>query len=312
MTEATPQPALVSFVVVAYNQQPYIREAVEAAFSQTHAPLEIVLSDDCSTDRTYAIMTDLAAAYRGPHTLVMNRNAQNLGLAAHLNAAANLCRGDILVLAAGDDVAHPDRTATLVDMFRARPNAFAVFSAFHDTGTRAAARGTIRAARRNAFEIVFNGGGVGKGATYAYRRACFLWPRPIPGAILSEDKFLPFRAALLGDVFEIDAPLVAYRRPPGRLGDRLKSSGQVARKRPEHVAALRRDADLAAAGGTVSAVYAGALKAVLAYRRLTLAELPERPLILRKLLRLSQRLARSLMRGAIAVLKRRDRMVLKP
>ena len=41
---------LVTFALFAYNQEKYIREAVEGAFAQTYAPLEIILSDDCSTD----------------------------------------------------------------------------------------------------------------------------------------------------------------------------------------------------------------------------------------------------------------------
>lgn len=42
---------LISFVLIAYNQERFIREAVEGAFSQTYSPLEIILSDDASSDR---------------------------------------------------------------------------------------------------------------------------------------------------------------------------------------------------------------------------------------------------------------------
>ena len=64
----------LSFVVMAYNQESFIREAVAAAFAQDHDDLEIVLTDDCSTDATFAIMQDMAAAYTGPHTIILNRN----------------------------------------------------------------------------------------------------------------------------------------------------------------------------------------------------------------------------------------------
>ena len=39
---------LISFVVLAYNQESFIREAIEGALTQTYSPLEIVFSDDCS------------------------------------------------------------------------------------------------------------------------------------------------------------------------------------------------------------------------------------------------------------------------
>ena len=48
---------LVSVLVLGFNQERFIRKAVEGAFAQTWKPLEIVLSDDCSTDRTFEIST---------------------------------------------------------------------------------------------------------------------------------------------------------------------------------------------------------------------------------------------------------------
>jgi len=65
---------LVSFAVFAYNQEDFIREAVLGAFSQTYSPLEIILSDDCSSDRTFEIMEKMAAAYSGPHRVIVRRN----------------------------------------------------------------------------------------------------------------------------------------------------------------------------------------------------------------------------------------------
>ena len=47
---------LVTFALFAYNQEKYIREAVEGAFSQTYQRMEIILSDDCSTDSTFDIL----------------------------------------------------------------------------------------------------------------------------------------------------------------------------------------------------------------------------------------------------------------
>ena len=52
---------LVTFALFAYNQEQYIREAIEGAFAQTYQPLEIILSDDCSTDRTFEIMREMGS-----------------------------------------------------------------------------------------------------------------------------------------------------------------------------------------------------------------------------------------------------------
>lgn len=45
-----------SFVVLAYNQQDSIAEAMRAALAQDYPPIEVLISDDCSTDCTFEIM----------------------------------------------------------------------------------------------------------------------------------------------------------------------------------------------------------------------------------------------------------------
>ena len=66
--------------LVAYNEERYIRAAIEEAFAQDFSPMEILLSDDCSPDGTFAIMQEMATAYRGPHVVRVRREPQNVGL----------------------------------------------------------------------------------------------------------------------------------------------------------------------------------------------------------------------------------------
>jgi glycosyltransferase involved in cell wall biosynthesis len=47
----------------AYNHERFIAEAVRGALSQTYSPLEIIISDDCSTDRTFEIIQSEVAGY---------------------------------------------------------------------------------------------------------------------------------------------------------------------------------------------------------------------------------------------------------
>ena len=51
---------VLTFAVVSCNQEQFVREAVEAALAQTYSPLEIILSDDCSDDRSFEIMQEMA------------------------------------------------------------------------------------------------------------------------------------------------------------------------------------------------------------------------------------------------------------
>jgi glycosyltransferase involved in cell wall biosynthesis len=104
---------LISFYIIAYNHERFIAEAIAGAFAQTWTPLEIVLSDDCSDDTTFEIMKRMAGDYKGPHSIVLNRNGKNLGVGAHINRIMQLCTGEWIVASAGDDVSMPERTERL-------------------------------------------------------------------------------------------------------------------------------------------------------------------------------------------------------
>ncbi len=108
---------LVTFAIFAYNQENYIREAIEGAFSQTYEPLEIILSDDCSSDKTFQIMKEMAAQYQGPHKIRARSSQINVGTLNHIFEVVNEAAGEFLVVAAGDDISLKNRVETLVPYF---------------------------------------------------------------------------------------------------------------------------------------------------------------------------------------------------
>jgi glycosyltransferase involved in cell wall biosynthesis len=155
MPNSTDKP-LMTFMVCGYNQEKFIREAVEAAFAQTYSPLQIILSDDCSTDRTFEIMRELANAYRGQHQVVLNRNATNVGLAGHYNRMVLLARGQLLVGAAGDDISFPNRVETIYQAWeKSGRKAFGIQSGFvtiDEDGTLA--NGDRKSTRLNSSHVI--------------------------------------------------------------------------------------------------------------------------------------------------------------
>lgn len=116
----------VTFALLAFNQEDYIRQAISSAFRQTYTPMEIILSDDCSTDRTFEIMTEMAAEYSGPNRVRVVRNSRNMGVFAHALSRGREATGEVVVCAAGDDVSLPSRTQEIVDAFT--PDVACVFS----------------------------------------------------------------------------------------------------------------------------------------------------------------------------------------
>ena len=101
---------LVSYLLFSYNQEKFIKEAVESALAQTYSPLEIIISDDCSTDKTFEIIKKTVAEYKGPHKIILNRNEHNLGIAFHVNKVMSMAKGELWIMAAGDDISYSYRT----------------------------------------------------------------------------------------------------------------------------------------------------------------------------------------------------------
>lgn len=130
MSKADTRRPPVTFGLIAYNQEAYVRQAIEAAFAQQFSPLEIILSDDCSSDGTFAIMEQMAADYDGPHIVIARREPTNVGLVRHMIHVSRAGSGELLVIAAGDDVSHPDRSTALYEAWK-RTGAAALDS-WHD------------------------------------------------------------------------------------------------------------------------------------------------------------------------------------
>lgn len=101
---------LISFVLLTFNQERFIKAALEGAVCQDYPNLEIIISDDCSQDGTVGIIEGFLKVYNGTRSIVYNHNEKNLGLIPHLNKVLSMTHGEYIVLAAGDDVSLPNRT----------------------------------------------------------------------------------------------------------------------------------------------------------------------------------------------------------
>ncbi len=101
----------VTVAIATYNAQAHLRAAVASALAQTLAAIEVVIVDDCSTDATMALATDLA---RTDARIVVDRLACNGGPAVARNRALALARGEWFAVLDSDDLYVPDRLARLV------------------------------------------------------------------------------------------------------------------------------------------------------------------------------------------------------
>lgn len=206
----------VTLVVFSYNQEQYIAEALDGALAQTYPHLEILISDDCSTDETFGIITSKVSDYCGPHQIKINRNEKNLNIGGHVRRVAKIAQGDIVVMAAGDDVSISTRVEEIVKVFNEQPDVFATYSDMIAINEKSESVGCmqydcISIGNPGVFSMLRKGGGVATGASYAYRKRCFNWPWDYPEFYTAEDRLLPLRASILGKVVHIRKNLVRYR-----------------------------------------------------------------------------------------------------
>lgn len=207
---------VVTFALVAYNQEKYIREAVAGALAQTYYPLEIILSDDCSTDRTFEIMREMTTNYNGIHKIKLNKNNINLGIAGHINSIVEMVMTDFLVVAAGDDISMPTRVEVLTEEWLSSGRkAKSIYSLAEDIDVLGVSTGLIRSgskishlndlyehASRNIYVL---------GATHAWDMDLFRSFQALNSHVVNEDVVLSARAAIIGEVRLIPQVLVKYR-----------------------------------------------------------------------------------------------------
>lgn len=252
----------ITLAVLAYRQSDFIDEAVRSALGQICEPIEIVLSDDCSPDDTYERMQALAAAYDGPHQVVVRRNGCNLGITAHYNEVMKSAKGQLVVVMAGDDISLPERvsaTAQAWDATGQRADLLAcdVFDmSFEgkDLGTLkvddlAQWRGVEDWARKRPFVI---------GAGHAVTRRLFERFGSLHPGVMEEDQVNTLRALCSGGAATMRQALVRYRRGGISSGSRPGSAQdfllQMQRKNRNYLALLRQwhvDAGIAGCTPTV-------------------------------------------------------------
>ncbi len=202
----------VTFAMFTFNQAPYVREAVLSALGQDCEPIEIILSDDCSSDDTFAIMQETVAAYRGPHRVVVRQERPNRGLIGHINAVLGIAGGEYIVLAAGDDLSRTDRVAVLMQEMAARPLLIhSGFDFMDEAGRPLAMKKPYEALLTGDLMTIAAARALYVGATGCWHRDLFEKYGLIEAAGAYEDLVMGYRAALAGRVAYVNRSLVRYR-----------------------------------------------------------------------------------------------------
>lgn len=106
---------LVSIIVATYNCAEYIEDALNSVYRQTYKDLELVVTDDCSTDNSI----DVAQKWINEHKkrfirTIQTKTTHNSGVTANYNTGLSEARGEWVKCLDGDDMLPDDAIETYV------------------------------------------------------------------------------------------------------------------------------------------------------------------------------------------------------
>jgi glycosyltransferase involved in cell wall biosynthesis len=246
---ANPERPLVSVVMIFFQAERFIAEAIESVIAQTHPGWELLLVDDGATDGSAAIAQRYAA--RDPHRIRCLRHPDggNHGMAASRNLGMRAAKGEVLAFLDADDVWMPHRLERHLELLARRPRpAVAISSDLYWYSWAEGVPG-LRPAERDRIVTI----GVADGAVFDPPDLLELMVRPrlaaspgicslsfhrgadgatpeVPAAFVAtfEDQCLV--ALLLAERAAVvsDEPLAKYRQHPWSSTARARSAGTIA------------------------------------------------------------------------------------
>jgi len=122
---AVPASPLISVIITSYNYLHFITQAIDSARAQTYPNIEIVVSDNCSTDGTVPALRE---RYAGDSRVRIFENEANLGEIVNSNRGFERSTGDFVMWLSADDWMYPHHLERLHQTFERAPFLDVVYS----------------------------------------------------------------------------------------------------------------------------------------------------------------------------------------
>jgi len=121
---------LISAIIPVYNREKYIAEAIDSVLAQTYNPIEIIVVDDGSTDKSAGIVKEYQ------NSSIRYTFQSNQGIGAARNTGTDLAQGSYFAFLDSDDLWTPDKISLQMKAFDKDPKLDMVFGhvvQFHDS-----------------------------------------------------------------------------------------------------------------------------------------------------------------------------------
>lgn len=218
--EQTSEP-LVSVIVITYNSAKFITETLESIKSQTYQNLELIVSDDCSSDNTIDICNKWVESNKSRfiHSAIITSD-KNTGIPANCNRGLRASKGQLIKSIAGDDTMEIDFISRCVPEFN-DPNCAVCYTNSNLINSKSE---FIRKddcnnfKSGNIFDDIFFLRFCPRGPSYMYRREALFEVGLYNEDIWVEDYLMLLKLTYLYEVKHINEYLVNYRRHESNSG----------------------------------------------------------------------------------------------
>jgi glycosyltransferase involved in cell wall biosynthesis len=103
--------ALVSIILPTYNRGKIINSCIDSVLNQTYDKFELIVTDDCSTDETRLVVTELA---KSDNRIKYFKNEKRMGLPGNRNSGLSKARGKYVFFIEDDIIVEPKCVEFLV------------------------------------------------------------------------------------------------------------------------------------------------------------------------------------------------------
>ena len=110
----------ISIAMATYNGEKYLLEQLQSIINQTYEINEIIIIDDCSTDKTVHIAENFLSEFPQEKKIIVNK--KNLGTYKNFEKALMHCTGDIIFLSDQDDIWLPNKIETHIKLHEIKKN----------------------------------------------------------------------------------------------------------------------------------------------------------------------------------------------
>jgi glycosyltransferase involved in cell wall biosynthesis len=122
----------ISVIIIFFNTEKYIAEAIESVISQSYDNWELILVDDGSSDNSTRIALDYAKKYPAKIYYFEHENHANRGMSASRNLGIKKSNGEYIAFLDSDDIWLPHTLKDQIEIFKSIPEVNVVYGRFEN------------------------------------------------------------------------------------------------------------------------------------------------------------------------------------